>query len=663
LATAIVALDVLGPEHRYRTELLAVGEIKDGVLSGDLVLKGGGDPTLELADLLELLVRLETKGVRQVEGRFLVDDTVLPSFSEIAPRQPPEAAYNPSIGALSLASHRVHFTSWGGGDLASPATPDEPRVELAPPSLLPSSGVELRSALDQGLVWRVADAGLGRPGMALSETGSRVGHMFRWLALVQGIELGWPQRASAPTNAYVLAVHESAPLHQLLRHTLVQSDNRMAELIGLSAARRLDSGVSSLGAAGALLLRHLRHLMPSVDWRGAVLGNHSGLDGGARMTPRQLAAILRYGWHHHALAALLASGGWSGTLSNRFRGSATALRVWAKTGTLHYGGALAGYLFTENRRPTAFVTMVSDLAERAKYDLLPGPDPTSEEAARVWNAGARALQDDLVESWLQARAASRASGPVLPQVDRARPVWEPLHQKRPSLKPGRTGSNDPIHIILPSPFKPKTPVAKVGSAQPAGALAAGTRTQVGPGLRDGYAVAREHMRSGEPAAAEQELRHFLASNPGHARAYYDLGYLLLQQGRYAEAADKFRMSLQIAPGGGAHVLYGLGAALSSLRKYDEAVNYFARAAELDPHNPFVYYDWGWALEHLDLLEEAQEKYELAVAAGPDSRAALNARVRLADLQLNVRSRATESVHEEQINPAHRPELVHSTSAP
>jgi D-alanyl-D-alanine carboxypeptidase/D-alanyl-D-alanine-endopeptidase (penicillin-binding protein 4) len=176
----------------------------------------------------------------------------------------------------------------------------------------------------------------------------------------------------------------------------------MAEMIGLATAQRLGDVSGGLDVAGDLLLGHLTGLMPEVDWRGATLGNLSGLDGTARLTPRQLAAIARYGWQHEAMPALLAGGGWSGTLTRRFAGAGEALRVWAKTGTLNYGSALAGYLFPMTDRPAVFVTMVADTGARDAYDaLLPYPKPSARAAAGAWLSRASALQDALVQSWLQ----------------------------------------------------------------------------------------------------------------------------------------------------------------------------------------------------------------------------------------------------------------------
>jgi len=263
--------------------------------------------------------------------------------------------------------------------------------------------VELAGMDRAGVVWRLADRGRRwqRTTLPVKDPGLHAGRVFRRFVLAQGILLRPPERGTALSDAQVLAVHESPPLRVLLRDMLLYSNNMMAETIGLATATRLGNVFSGLDdAAGVLLVRHLARLMPEVDWRGARLGNFSGLDGDARLTPRQLAAIVRYGWRELALPALLPGSGWSGTLARRFDDPDSALRVWAKTGTVNYGSALVGYLFPANDRPAVFVAMVSDIGSRLAYDLLPRPTRASEAAAGAWNARARALQNELVESWL-----------------------------------------------------------------------------------------------------------------------------------------------------------------------------------------------------------------------------------------------------------------------
>ena len=200
LATAVVALDVLGPEYRFRTELLIDGRVERGVLRGDLILRGGGDPSLDVADLLGLAVRLENSGIRQVDGRFLIDDTALPRFSEIEPTQPPQAPYNASIGALSLAFNRV----WRGGaavaSMSHLCRPCTRRASRGAPGRLPPGGVELRSNDQQAVVWRVADRGRRRQvtELPVKDPGLHAGYMFRQLAGAQGISLMPPLRGVTP---------------------------------------------------------------------------------------------------------------------------------------------------------------------------------------------------------------------------------------------------------------------------------------------------------------------------------------------------------------------------------------------------------------------------------------------------------------------------------
>ena len=73
VVTAITALDVLGPHYQFQTQLLTTAPLRDGVLQGDLYIKGGMDPLLSAADVRVLAARLKAAGVRRVTGRLLAD--------------------------------------------------------------------------------------------------------------------------------------------------------------------------------------------------------------------------------------------------------------------------------------------------------------------------------------------------------------------------------------------------------------------------------------------------------------------------------------------------------------------------------------------------------------------------------------------------------------
>lgn len=405
LATAVAALQLLGPEHRFLTELRTTGRIEDGVLKGDLILKGGGDPLLDIPDLIPLIDKLARQSVRSIEGRFLIDDSVLPRFTEIEPTQPNEAAYNPGLGALSIAFNRVNVRWRKRGALSVETVPrlDEASFVGAVPDALPPGGVQLKTFDGGEAVWQLADRGARRSKRSLpvKDPGLYAGRIFADLAALHGINLPAPERITENSSSRRIAVHKSRPLRELVRDMLWYSNNLMAELIGLSAARTLEPELASLEASAGIVLSTLSSQLPDTSWDHALLDNHSGLSSKARLSPEHLAAILRYGWQEGMLSSLLPGSGWSGTLAKRFNGPDQAFRIWAKTGSINYVLTLGGYLLSSSHSPAAFVIMISDEKARAAYEAQPRRTRKGEKKAKAWQRGAETAMDQLIERWLE----------------------------------------------------------------------------------------------------------------------------------------------------------------------------------------------------------------------------------------------------------------------
>jgi D-alanyl-D-alanine carboxypeptidase/D-alanyl-D-alanine-endopeptidase (penicillin-binding protein 4) len=107
--TALYALDRLGPNFRYRTRVLATGPVVGGIVQGDLVLVGAGDPTLQTDQLGDLAAALAAAGIKGITGRYLTWEAALPRIDRIDADQPVQVGYNPAIGGLNLNFNRVHF--------------------------------------------------------------------------------------------------------------------------------------------------------------------------------------------------------------------------------------------------------------------------------------------------------------------------------------------------------------------------------------------------------------------------------------------------------------------------------------------------------------------------------------------------------------------------
>ena len=82
--TTLYALERLGADHSFTTQVLATQPVNAGTLEGDLILSGGGDPTLNTDSLGEMLAALARSGLRRVSGRFLVYAGALPTLDRIA---------------------------------------------------------------------------------------------------------------------------------------------------------------------------------------------------------------------------------------------------------------------------------------------------------------------------------------------------------------------------------------------------------------------------------------------------------------------------------------------------------------------------------------------------------------------------------------------------
>lgn len=117
--TAAYALSALGVEHRFHTQIIATGPVADGIVQGDLVLAGGGDPTLDTDDLNTLAVQLRSAGIQGVTGDLKIWGGALPFARTIDAEQPDHVGYNPSLSGLNLNFNRVYF-EWkrAGSDYA-----------------------------------------------------------------------------------------------------------------------------------------------------------------------------------------------------------------------------------------------------------------------------------------------------------------------------------------------------------------------------------------------------------------------------------------------------------------------------------------------------------------------------------------------------------------
>lgn len=391
--TAFYAIDRLGAAHRWTTRVIATGPVSGGQVQGDLVLAGGGDPTLDTDRLGDLAQALAARGVRGVTGRFLVHAGGLPRVELIDPGQPLHAGYNPTVGGVILNYNRVHF-EWKRAGQGWAMTMDArgrrfvPQVSMARIRTVNREAPLFTYAQGNGVdEWTVAASALGKGGarwLPVRHPEAYAGDVFRTLCTAQGIRLPEARMAGALPGGNVLAQVQSDTLMPVLRDMLRFSTNITAEAVGLTA-----SGAAGLRASGAAMSDWLR----SRHGAQGRFVDHSGLGGDSRVSALEMARGLRAG-QGAGLAAILREQGVRDARGNEVKGH--PVRVPAKTGTLNFASGLAGYIQPPGGRSLVFAIFSADVARR---DGLSQGQRERPPGGPEWTRRARGLQAQLVARW------------------------------------------------------------------------------------------------------------------------------------------------------------------------------------------------------------------------------------------------------------------------
>jgi D-alanyl-D-alanine carboxypeptidase/D-alanyl-D-alanine-endopeptidase (penicillin-binding protein 4) len=418
IPTAAGALGVLSPTHRFETAILAAGEIEGGVLKGDLILRGGGDPHLSSDDLSAALDRLKTMGLARVDGRFVYDASALPELSEIESSQPEAAGYNAGLGGLNLNFNRVRLQWRRNGkdgplafDLLSIADRSRVRADWIPltPATFSDFDPRVRYAYAgdaDGERWQLSSRlpARGLTFLPLKRPAASAAAVFRVLARERGIELPVAEPGTLANDARLLHGIQSPPLAHIVEKTLFYSNNLAAEAIGLAASRRLEPSVVTLAESGAVLGRWLAARQSDGRWQGMVLANHSGLTTNSRLSPNQTAAILWSALSDSGLGDfqdLMSAKEWRDDGEADADGNGRSdIRLRAKSGTMGYARGLGGVLETKSGRSLVFSVYISDAVARAALDnamdrrLVEMPPEV-----RSWIRRARKLEESLLRHW------------------------------------------------------------------------------------------------------------------------------------------------------------------------------------------------------------------------------------------------------------------------
>ncbi|MCU0764145.1 MAG: D-alanyl-D-alanine carboxypeptidase/D-alanyl-D-alanine-endopeptidase [Hydrogenophaga sp.] len=394
LVTTYAAIDLLGPDFTWNTGFYTDGEVDQGVLRGNLYVRGGGDPKLVLERLQQAFFSLQAQGVRMILGDMVLDH----SAYELPPHDPGafdgEALrpYNAAPDALLVNFKSVVLTFVpipGAGVAHVRSEPPLEGLAIDPTVPLSREGCgdwrgSLRARFDDPNSIRFEGSYPQRCGervwpVAYQEPASYAARAMEGLWRASGGAITGTVRAGlTPPGARLLFDARSLPLSDIITDVNQWSNNVMAQQVFLTLGQLPPTQVMTEGrvADRQIALRPARfersreaiatwwHRTFGTRYSSPQVDNGSGLSRDERITPEALANLLRHAARHpqaDAFVQSLSVAGVKGTAARMGTTPNSAVRgnAWLKTGTLRDVTGVAGYVNAANGARYAVVAFVN----------------------------------------------------------------------------------------------------------------------------------------------------------------------------------------------------------------------------------------------------------------------------------------------------------------
>ena len=399
LYTTAAALDILGPSFRFETPIYTDGPVENGVLHGNLIVRGSGDPSIggryhenedPEAVFRTIANTLKNGGLRVIEGAIIGDDDLF----EEAPLglgwswDDEPYYFSAEISALTFYDNSIQFILEG----QRPGMPALVRwnpfstsyvdvinrsITVHADSSMDNEFIRLRNENRIDVFSEIPAGRIDTTFISISNPTHYFVHTLRDVLVQEGITVKggaidvddlaikprYDQRQLRQRTVYT-----SPPLNIISETLNKESQNLYAELLirtlGVHRPVPIDAepGSTEMGIASAKEM----FAKARIDTSRIQLVDGSGLSRMNLVTPEMTARLLDYMWNHpyatvrQAFYNSLPIGGVDGTLEDRFKSNAAFKNVRAKTGTLTGASSLSGYLTSSSGVPLLFVLMCNN---------------------------------------------------------------------------------------------------------------------------------------------------------------------------------------------------------------------------------------------------------------------------------------------------------------
>ena len=377
LLTTYSALELLGPAYTWKTEALADTPPANGLLTGNLYLRGSGDPKLTLEQFWLLLRQLRTRGISEISGDLVLDRSAfsVPFHDAAEFDNEPLRPYNAGPDALLVNLKSIRLT------LLPP--PGNKNVQVL--SETPSEDLRIDNRLQltqegcsnwrEKLKIRVNGSTIELNGSYAASCGEKALYLSPWPANTQVEQLfrslwrelggtlhGKVREGLTPINARSLTSIESPALSEIIRDINKFSNNVMARQVFLTLATQRPATAEGARQRINNWLKEKNLKTPEL-----LMDNGSGLSRTERISADGLSQLLLAAWKSPVMPELMSSlpvAGIDGTMKKRLGNGAAAGRAHLKTGYLDNVRAIAGYVLDSNDKRWVVVFLINDPKSR-----------------------------------------------------------------------------------------------------------------------------------------------------------------------------------------------------------------------------------------------------------------------------------------------------------
>ncbi|MES2817617.1 MAG: D-alanyl-D-alanine carboxypeptidase/D-alanyl-D-alanine-endopeptidase [Pseudomonadota bacterium] len=411
LVTTYAALELLGPTHQWKTEFYSDGPLKNGTLHGNLYLKGGGDPKLNMEKLWLLMRDLRANGVHKITGDLVLDRSHfvqpnLPAFNDDGGDSNKPFLVKPDSLLVNLKAIRFIARNEGGQVTIAAEPPIasiriDNQVKALKATKCPSwpdvryNPVTQADGTTQMVVsGKLAEGCSSQTYLSLLDHAGYAAGAVRaiWQELGGSI-LGKDRTADVPKDARLLARAYSPDLVEVIRDINKYSNNTMAQQLFLSIGAQFRDKVDADDGQAAQRVIRAWLARKGIIAPHLVMENGSGLSRAERVSAREMAMLLQAAWNSPYAAEFISSMplvAMDGTMRKRLKRTPLEGEAHIKTGTLNTVRAIAGFSRDSNGNTWAVVAILNDprpwgasvVLDQVLVDLFRQPKTSSNTAQR-----------------------------------------------------------------------------------------------------------------------------------------------------------------------------------------------------------------------------------------------------------------------------------------